>query len=161
MPAAPAPYTAYLRAASELDVARERIKHEQPTKQFLPHDARPDRPAQHRIAKRHAAEIVPGIPEAETDSAQRHDARIEPTQPRQHAAEQQQHDRHDQAKLTAKQRQRHRERVVERACDERSKIHGLFSLMVLCATAGAPGASCTRRVQSARVSTWRLTVGVT
>ena len=111
----------------EPDIGCQRVEYQQASKQLLAHDAAPVRTAVQQASHGVAPQIVPRIPEGEADASQCHDSGIEPTQHWQHPAEQHEHDRGGKAELGAEQGQRHGERVVERACDERAEVHGLVS----------------------------------
>ena len=107
----------------EPDEGRERVIDEQPAEQFLRRGV-PDRGSNRGPrGSREAAEIAPGIPEGKCDSAQSHEGRVEPPQHRQHPTEQHEHDRGHQGQLHAEVRQRHLERVGERAGQEGSEVH--------------------------------------
>ena len=147
-------------------VGGERVEHDQSGEEFLT--------AGSQVADRQPPQIAPGIPQRKADTAKRHERRIEMPQHRQDPAQEKQHDRGRQGQFRPKERQRHGDRVVEQVGDERAEIHWSFLRDAPCcqrlptpsaprwATAGATGgASWTRRVQSASVSTCRFTVGVT
>ena len=99
------------------DVGSERVEHEQPGENFLPRrEGITTEPAGE------SAQIAPRVKQREGSASKCHPGRVEHFQHRQHPAHKQQHNGDRQTQFGAEQRQRHRQRVVQRSRDDGAEV---------------------------------------